>query len=217
MRVTEKTELKWIIVGLWLLAACAGRSTRNKGSQQTPRLSHPVRVARKHSKSSRAEQEGNTARQGRAGQGRAGQGRAGQGRAGQGRAGQGRAGQGRAGQGRAGQGRAGQGRAGQGRGRAGQGRAGLAWEAGPLESARLGPQTPLGVPPPHAQKCQKCVFWLVFEKIGGVAPRTGAGGTGSLDSASLGPQTPLGVPPRPLQKRHNALNGGGFGVLIITD
>ena len=35
----RKTELKWIIVGLWVLAACAGRSTRNKDSQQTLRLS----------------------------------------------------------------------------------------------------------------------------------------------------------------------------------
>ena len=30
--------------GLWVLAACAGRTKRNKGSQQTLRLSHPVRV-----------------------------------------------------------------------------------------------------------------------------------------------------------------------------
>ena len=46
----SKTELKWITVGLWVLAACAGRSTRSKGSQQTLRLSHPVRVARKQGK-----------------------------------------------------------------------------------------------------------------------------------------------------------------------
>ena len=46
----SKTELKWITVGLWVLAACAGRSTRSKGSQQTLRLSHPVRVARKPAK-----------------------------------------------------------------------------------------------------------------------------------------------------------------------
>ena len=46
----SKTELKWIIVGLWVLAACAGRSTRSKGSQRTLRLSHPVRVARKPAK-----------------------------------------------------------------------------------------------------------------------------------------------------------------------
>ena len=65
-------------VGLWVLAACAGRSTKSKGFQQT---TWP----------------------GRAGQGRAGQGGAGQG--GQGRPG--RAGQGgQAGQGTAGQGRA---------------------------------------------------------------------------------------------------------------
>ena len=35
---------------MWVLAACAGRSTRSKGSQQTLRLSHPVRVARKQGK-----------------------------------------------------------------------------------------------------------------------------------------------------------------------
>ena len=46
----SKTELRWITVGLWVFAACAGRSTRSKGSQQTLRLSHPVRVARKQSK-----------------------------------------------------------------------------------------------------------------------------------------------------------------------
>ena len=49
----SKTELKWITVGLWVLAACGGRLTRSKGSQQTQRLSHPVRVARKHSKARR--------------------------------------------------------------------------------------------------------------------------------------------------------------------
>ena len=48
VRFTVKRS--WIIVGLWVLAACAGRSTRSKGSQQTLRLSHPVRVARKPAK-----------------------------------------------------------------------------------------------------------------------------------------------------------------------
>ena len=50
MCVSQHTELLWITVGLWVLAACVGRSTRSKGSQQTLRLSHPVRVARKQGK-----------------------------------------------------------------------------------------------------------------------------------------------------------------------
>ena len=49
---------KWITVGLWVLAACAGRSTRSKGSQQTLRLSHPVRVARKQAKNDFSGQAG---------------------------------------------------------------------------------------------------------------------------------------------------------------
>ena len=67
--------LIWMGVGLWVLAACAGCSTKSKGFQQTTWPSRPL-----------------SAKTGRAGQGRAG--RAGQGRAGQGRAGRaGRAGQ----------------------------------------------------------------------------------------------------------------------------
>ena len=30
----SKSQLRWISVGLWVLAACAGRSTRSKGSQK---------------------------------------------------------------------------------------------------------------------------------------------------------------------------------------
>ena len=40
------SQLRWIGVGLWILAACAGRSTRSKGFQQAVCPSHPVRVAR---------------------------------------------------------------------------------------------------------------------------------------------------------------------------
>ena len=40
----HKTELRWITVGLWVLAACAGRSTRSKGSQQTLRTLSKTRV-----------------------------------------------------------------------------------------------------------------------------------------------------------------------------
>ena len=40
----SKARLKWIGVGLWSLAACAGRSTRSKGLQQTIRPSLPGRV-----------------------------------------------------------------------------------------------------------------------------------------------------------------------------
>ena len=50
MCVSQQPELKWTLVGLWVLAACAGRSTRSKGSQQTLRFSHPVKVARKQGK-----------------------------------------------------------------------------------------------------------------------------------------------------------------------
>ena len=58
MCVHSKTELRWNTVGLWVLAACASRSTRSKGSQQTLRLSHPVRVARKQSKAGRFSRRG---------------------------------------------------------------------------------------------------------------------------------------------------------------
>ena len=50
MCVSQQSELKWILVGLWVLAACAGRSTRSKRSQQTLRLSHLVNFARKQGK-----------------------------------------------------------------------------------------------------------------------------------------------------------------------
>ena len=50
MCVSQQSELRWILVGLWVLVACAGRSTRIKGSQQTIGLSHPVRVAREQGK-----------------------------------------------------------------------------------------------------------------------------------------------------------------------
>ena len=75
----------WITVELWVLAACAVRSTRSKGSQQTLRLSHPVRVARKQRKAGRLSRKGGRG-QGRAGPGQAGQGQAGAGQE-QGRAG----------------------------------------------------------------------------------------------------------------------------------
>ena len=42
----HKPQLRWIGVGLWVLTASAGCSTRSKGSQQTPCPSRPVRVAR---------------------------------------------------------------------------------------------------------------------------------------------------------------------------
>ena len=38
--------LEWIGAGLWVLAACAGRSTRSNGFQQTTRPSPPLRVDR---------------------------------------------------------------------------------------------------------------------------------------------------------------------------
>ena len=44
----SQPQLRWISVGLQVLAACAGRSTRRKGFQQTLRPSHPVRAARKN-------------------------------------------------------------------------------------------------------------------------------------------------------------------------
>ena len=43
----SEPQLSWIGVGLCVLAACAGRSTKSKGFQQTTRPSHPVRVARR--------------------------------------------------------------------------------------------------------------------------------------------------------------------------
>ena len=220
MRVTAKTELKWIIVGLWVLAACAGRSTRSKGSQQTLRLSHPVRVARKPAK--------NDFSGFRAGD-RAGWPRTRPEGAGAGNL----------------AGSLGQAQKASGpwnlpgwgprppggtpqtlktaknvcrpsklpkmfvlatfrehwRGRPRRTGAG---GPGSLDSASLGPQTPLKGTP-HTPKMPKMYVLRV-------APRTGPEGPGSLESASLGPQTPLGVPPQTPQKKHDALNGRGFGV-----
>ena len=129
MRVTAKTERKRTIVGLWVLAACAGRSTRSKGSQQTLRLSHPVRVARKPAK--------NDFSGFRAGD------------------------------------RAGWPRTcpeGAGAGNLAGSPPRTAPEGfGSLESARLGPQTPWGVPP-RPSKLPKMFVLPLFGNIGGVAP-----------------------------------------------
>ena len=38
----SKPQLRWIRVGLWVLAACAGRSSRSTGFQPTTRLGSPV-------------------------------------------------------------------------------------------------------------------------------------------------------------------------------
>ena len=64
---------------MWVLAACAGCSTRSKGSQQALRLSHPVRVARNFSRKGwwLFFKDGSGQGQGRAGPGQAGQGQAG--------------------------------------------------------------------------------------------------------------------------------------------
>ena len=160
MRVTAKTELKWIIVGLWVLAACAGRSTRSKGSQQTLRLSHPVRVARKPAKNDFSgwcggwELGGDRPRRLRV---------------------------------------------------PGICQVALAGSPsrtgaggpGSLDSASLGPQTPLEGTPHTPKSAKNVCFGRFSRKIGRVASRTGTGGPGSLDSASLEPQTPWGVPPTP--------------------
>ena len=42
----SKPLLRWICVGLWVLTACAGRSTRSGFQQTACPSSHPVRVAR---------------------------------------------------------------------------------------------------------------------------------------------------------------------------
>ena len=41
------TELRWIDVGSWVLAACAGHATRSHGFQQTTPPKRPARMARR--------------------------------------------------------------------------------------------------------------------------------------------------------------------------
>ena len=81
MCVSQQPELRWIPVGLWVLAACAGRSTRSK--QGFPTNNWPLAPCQGCSKAGqgRATFEkrvlGLDAGQGQGGQGRAGQGRPG--------------------------------------------------------------------------------------------------------------------------------------------
>ena len=216
------SQQKWIIVGLWVLAACAGRSTRSKGSRQTLRLSHPVRVARKPAKTDFSGF-------------RAGD----------------RAGLPRTCPEFAGAGnlagsppRTGQKALGPwnvpGWGPSCQ--KSVFWvlfvEIGgvapvaPAQEARVpgfcqpgapdgpvpgfcqpGTPDPPGGYPPHPQKCQNCVFWPVFEKNWQGRPSDRPRKPRVLESASLNPQTPPGGTPQTGQtKKH--LNGRGFGVLL---
>ena len=68
---------------------------------------------------------------------------------------------------------------------------------GSLDSASLGPQTPLGGTP-HPEKCQKCVVWVVFgEKLAGSPLGPAQKALGPWNLPAWGPRPPWGYPPRP--------------------